>query len=80
MARHPERQVRQRPIRLVDDQGNFIAMPPAPRRHHHFAATGMKAVPDRYLFRLIVSIMSLFRRHQEPSSIGDRPHRCGHAP
>ena len=70
MARHPKRQMRQRAIRLVDDQGNFITMPPAPRRHNRFATSGMKAVPDRHLFRLIVSIMSLLRRCPAPSSVG----------
>lgn len=68
-ARHPERQLRQRAIRLVDDQGDFIAMTPAPHRPDHFATTGMKAVTDRHLFRLIVSIMSLLRRRPEWSSV-----------
>ena len=39
-ARHPERQLRQRAIRLVDDQGDFIAMTPAPRRHDRFRHNG----------------------------------------
>jgi hypothetical protein len=63
LFRHPDRQLRQRPVRLADDQGDFIAMPIAPRSNHRLATARMKAVPDRNLTRLVVGIMSLLRRH-----------------
>ena len=59
---HPDRQLRQRPVRLADDQGDFIAMPNAPRRNDRLATARMKPVPDRDLTRLVVGIMSLLRR------------------
>lgn len=74
LFRHPDRQLRQRPVRLADDQGDFIAMPIAPRRNDRLATARMKAVPDRDLTRLVVGIMSLLRPRQGWSSaVG--PHR-----
>jgi hypothetical protein len=46
LLRHPDWQLRQRPVRLADDQGGFIAMPIAPRRNNRLATARMKAVPD----------------------------------
>jgi hypothetical protein len=71
--RHPDRQLRQRPVRLADDQGDFIAMPIAPRRNDRLATTRMKAVPDRNLTRLVVGIMSLLRLHPGSPSSAARP-------
>jgi hypothetical protein len=48
--------VRQRAVRLADDQGNLVAMPIAPGNNDRFAATGMKSVTDNRLTRLIMGI------------------------
>ena len=63
LVRHPGRQLRQCPVRLADDQGNFIAMTNASRRNDRLATARVKPVPDRDLTRLVVSITSLLRRH-----------------
>jgi hypothetical protein len=68
LFRHPDRQLRQRPVRLADDQGDFIAMPIAPRRNDRLATARMKPVPDRNLARLVVGIMLLLRPRQARSS------------
>lgn len=78
---HPDRQLRQRPVRLADDQGDFIAMPNAPRRNDRLATARMKPVPDCDLTRLVVGIMSLLRPRQARSSgVGTwarrEPHRA----
>jgi hypothetical protein len=64
LFRHPDRQLRQSPVQLADDQGDFIATAHAPRRNDRLATARMKPVPDRDLTRLVVGIMSLLRRHQ----------------
>jgi hypothetical protein len=38
---HPDRQLRQRAVRLADGQGNFVPMAVAPHDKDAFTATGM---------------------------------------
>ena len=62
--RHPDRQLRQRAVRLADGQSDFVGMAITPRDNDCFAATRMKSVTDRHLTQLIVSTMKLLRRPQ----------------
>ena len=79
LLHHPDRQLRQRPVRLADDQGDFIAMPNAPRRNDRRATARMKPVPDRDLTRLVVGTMSLLRpRRARSSGVGTWARRGPH--
>jgi hypothetical protein len=60
---HPDRQLRQRPVRLADDQDNLITLAAAAPDFDRCAAAGVKAVADQHLVRQIVGIMKLPRRH-----------------
>jgi hypothetical protein len=73
ILRHPDRQLRQRAVRLADNQSDFITTPIVPGSNDYRATTRMKAVPDRRLTRLIVSIMSLVHPLLEWSSAGSKP-------
>src|SRR5258708_19001942 len=77
ILRHPDRQLRQRTVRLANDQSDFVAMTSVPNSDNCRATTGMKAVPDRRLTRLIVSSMSLLRRRLGQSSAAGTPGRRG---
>src|SRR5258707_14754893 len=68
--RHPDRQLRQRTVRLANDQSDFVTMTNAPNSDDRRATTRMKAVPDRRLIRMIVSSMSLLRPRPVSSSTG----------
>src|SRR5215469_13160641 len=70
IPRHPDRQLRQRPVRLADDHGDFIAMPIASLNNDRLATTRMKAVADCDFTRLVVGIMPPLRRHPVWSSAG----------
>jgi hypothetical protein len=59
---HPDRQLRQRAVRLADGQCGSIAVAAAPRDHDRFAAPGVEPVADDHLARPVVSIMKLPRR------------------
>jgi hypothetical protein len=74
ILRHPDWQLRQRAVRLADGQSDFVAMAIAPRDNDRLPATGMKAITDSRLIRLIVGIMSLLRRRQARSSGDGTPH------
>jgi len=64
---HPDRQLRQSPVGLADDQDNLVALAPAAPDFDRCAAAGVEAVADHHLVRLIVGIMRLPRRHRAPS-------------
>jgi hypothetical protein len=64
---HPDRQLRQRAVRLADDQSDFVTVAVAPRDHDRFAAPGMEPVADDSLIRSIMSVLKLPRRRREPS-------------
>src|SRR4051812_43950590 len=72
ILRHPDRYLRQRAIRLADGQSDFVAMTIAPRNNDRFPTTGMKAITDSHLTKLIAGIMLLLRRYPAPSSADDR--------
>src|SRR3954453_9233468 len=73
ILRHPDRHLRQRAVRLADGQSDFVAMTIAPRNNDRFPTTGMKAVTDSRLTKLIAGIMLLLRRRRGLSSGGGRP-------
>ena len=56
---HPDRQLRQRAVRLADGQGGSIAVAAAPRDHDRFAAPRMKPVADDHLARPKVGIIEV---------------------
>jgi hypothetical protein len=68
ILRHPDRHLCQRAVRLADDQSDFVAVTIAPCNNDRFPTTGMKAVTDRRLTKLIAGIMLLLRPHPVPSS------------
>src|SRR3954468_10809732 len=72
ILRHPDRHLRQRAVRLGDGQSDFVAMTIAPRNNDRFPTTGMKAVTDSRLTKLIAGIMLLLRPLPARSSTGDR--------
>ena len=74
ILRHPDRQLRQRAVRLTDGQSDFVTTAIAPRNNDRFPITGMKSVTDNRLAQLIVGIMKLSRRHQARSSTGEPAH------
>ena len=61
ILRHPDRHLRQRAVRLADGQSDFVATTIAPRNNDRFPTTGMKAVTDSRLTKLIAGIMLLLR-------------------
>jgi hypothetical protein len=80
ILRHPARQLRQRTVRLADGQGDFVTTAIAPQNSDRLAATGMKVISDNRLTKLIVSIMSLFRRRPARSSTAGKPDHDGRCP
>src|SRR3954454_1201372 len=70
ILRHPDRHLRQRAVRLTNGQSDFVATTIAPRNNDRFPTTGMKAVTDSRLTKLIAGIMLLLRRYRERSSGG----------
>src|SRR3954468_12635601 len=84
---HPDRHLRQRAVRLADGQSDFVATTIAPRNNDRFPTTGMKAVTDSRLTKLIAGIMLLLRQHRVRSSAAapprpaePRPQAGGRAP
>src|SRR3954471_20234338 len=61
ILRHPDRHLRQRAVRLADGQSGFVATTIAPRNNDRLPTTGMKAVTDSRLTKLIAGIMLLLR-------------------
>src|SRR3954468_2719928 len=61
ILRHPDRYLRQRAVQLADGQSDFVATTIAPRNNDRFPTTGMKAVTDSRLTKLIAGIMLLLR-------------------
>src|SRR3954469_18480368 len=68
ILRHPDRHLRQHAVRLADGQSGFVATTIAPRNNDRFPTTGMKAVTDSRLTKLIAGIMLLLRPPRAPSS------------
>jgi hypothetical protein len=64
---HPDRQLRQSPVRLADDQDNLVTLATVAPDFDRCAAPGVKAVADYGLARLIAGIMKLSRPHRVPS-------------
>src|SRR5258708_14685435 len=60
--RHPDRQSRQRTVRLAHDQSDFVTMTRAPNIDDRRATTPMKPGPEPRLMPHIASRMSLVRR------------------
>jgi hypothetical protein len=64
MLRHPDRQLRQRAVRLADGQSDFVAVPIAPGDKDRFPATRMEAITNDRLSRLIVGIGLILLCHK----------------
>src|SRR3954470_14151550 len=77
ILRHPDRHLCQRAVRLADGQSDFVATTIAPRNNDRFPTTGMKAVTDSRLTKLIAGIMLLLRRRRAWSSVVERGRRRG---
>jgi hypothetical protein len=64
---HPDRQLRQSPVRLADDQDDLVTLAALAPDFDRCAAPGVKAVADHHLALLIAGIMKLSRPPPAPS-------------
>src|SRR3954447_11111396 len=80
ILRHLDRHLRQRAVRLADGQSDFVATTITPRNNDRFPTTGMKAVTNSRLTKLIAGIMLLLRQHRVRSSAAAPPRSAGPPP